>query len=191
MPVRSAPRRPPPWGFHRLAEDAAERLVAASGAGRGDLVIDVGAGDGVITDALLRRDARVIAVERHPQRLADLRARYADDRRVIVIGADAADLKLPRRPFHVVANPPFAITTALLTRLLHPSSRLISATLVLQEQAARRWASPSAPGAARWQRHIDARVGTVVPRRCFDPPPPVEARVLLLRRRPHRERSGQ
>ncbi len=187
MPVHSARRaslrRQPPWGFHRLAEDAAERLVAASGVGRGDLVVDVGAGTGVITDALLRRGARVVAVERHPQRLADLRVRYGGDRRVIVIGADATDLKLPRRPFHVVANPPFAITTALLTRLLHPSSRMISATLVVQEQAARRWASPAAPAAARWQRHLDARIGSAVPRRSFEPPPSVDARVLLLRRR--------
>jgi 23S rRNA (adenine-N6)-dimethyltransferase len=83
----------------------------------------------------------------------------------------------------VVANPPFGLTTALLRRLLQPGTRLVSAHLVLQAQAARRWAGPSAPGTRRWSRHHVATLGPTVPRSAFRPRPPVPARVLRVSRR--------
>jgi 23S rRNA (adenine-N6)-dimethyltransferase len=60
---------------------------------------------------LVAAGARVVAVELHPVRCASLRRRFAQDR-VVVVRADARDLRLPRRPFRVVANPPFVVTTA-------------------------------------------------------------------------------
>ena len=57
------------------------------------------------------RGARVIAVELHPERVAHLRRRFGAP--VRVVRADASDLRLPRQPFRVVANPPFAVTTQL------------------------------------------------------------------------------
>ncbi|WCO68177.1 rRNA adenine N-6-methyltransferase family protein [Iamia majanohamensis] len=169
------------WGWHQLAEREAARLVASSPIGPGALVLDVGAGTGAITVPLLAVGARVVAVEAHPGRARQLRDRFGDD--VVVVRADARDLRLPRRPYHVVGNPPFAVTSALLRRLLQPGSRMVSARVVLQDQAARRWASPSAPGVHRWGRAFDAELGRRVPRRAFRPPPPVDARVLHLDRR--------
>lgn len=170
------------WGWHRLQPRWAERLVAESGIRRGDLVVDIGAGLGAITAPLVATGATVIAVERHPQRAAELRARFGRD--VVVVLADAGDLRLPRRPFHVVANPPFAATSAVLRRLLHPSSALVSARLVLDERAIARWAGRAAPAAGRWQRHFEIVVGERLPRNAFDPPPAVRCRVFSLHRRP-------
>ena len=86
-------------------------------------MLDVGAGGGVLTAHLLRAGARVIAIELHDRRVAQLRERFADCD-VTVVRADASDLRLPARPFKVVANPPFGVTTALLRRLTARSSRL-------------------------------------------------------------------
>lgn len=170
------------WGWHRLDQRWAQRIVAESGVGPGDRVLDVGAGDGSLTAPLLASGAKVVAVEAHPGRAAGLRERFGDE--LVVVRADAADLRLPRHPFHVVANPPFAITTALLRRILHPGSRLVSAHLVLQEQAARRWASPQAPGRARWGQRFEVAFGPSLPRRAFRPPPQVPTRLLVIRHRP-------
>jgi 23S rRNA (adenine-N6)-dimethyltransferase len=101
-----------------------------------------------------------------------------------VIQTDAADLRLPRRPFHVVANPPFAISAAVLRRLLHGGSRLRSAHLVLPAPVVRRWSAPGAPGANRWRRGYTATPGRVFPRSAFQPPPQVGCRVLVVRARP-------
>jgi 23S rRNA (adenine-N6)-dimethyltransferase len=147
----------------------------------GDLVLDIGAGDGAITTHLVAAGARVIAIELHPQRCATLRRRFADDP-VTVVRADATDLRLPRRPFHVVANPPFTATNAVLRRLLAPGSRLWSADLVLPLHAVERWSGGRAPGAGRWRSYVEPRSGGELGRQAFRPPPPGRVGVLQLRR---------
>lgn len=171
------------WGWHRLTDAAARDLVAGSPVRPGDLVVDIGAGEGAITSQLVAAGASVVAVELHPVRLAELRRRFASDP-VVVVGADVTDLRLPRRPFRVVANPPFAATNAVLRRLLSPGSRLVSADLVLPLHAVERWSSGRAPGAGRWLSEVEPRRGHELRRSSFRPPPPGRVGVLQLRRRP-------
>jgi 23S rRNA (adenine-N6)-dimethyltransferase len=170
------------WGWHRLAPTWAARVVADAGVRPGDLVLDIGAGTGAVTAPLVAAGARVIAVELHPERLDVLRERFARDD-VTVVRADVTDLRLPRRPFRVVASPPFAVTSQVLGRLLAPGSRLVRADLVLQRGAARRWAAGRAPGAGRWARDYVVGVGRPVPRRAFTPHPPVDCATLVVTRR--------
>ncbi|HEY8543902.1 MAG TPA: rRNA adenine N-6-methyltransferase family protein [Acidimicrobiales bacterium] len=177
---RAAPA--PHWGWHQLTDGWARRLVASADLSPGDVVVDIGAGAGAITEPLVRAGARVLAVELHPRRADRLRRRFADAP-VKVLQVDAADLRLPTRPFHVVANPPFAVTTAILRRLLAPGSRLEAAHLVVPTYVAARWASGRAPAAHRWSRHFTARRGPTVPPRAFVPAPPRAAAILELRRR--------
>ncbi|MGI9604043.1 MAG: rRNA adenine N-6-methyltransferase family protein [Acidimicrobiales bacterium] len=173
----SAPR----WGYHQLDPRWARRLVGLADLPPGATVVDVGAGTGVICTPLLEAGARVIAVESHRARASQLRRRFGD--RLIVVQVDAADLRLPRRPFHVVANPPFGIGVALLKRLLAPGSRLSSAHLVLPAHQVRRWAERRAPGARRWEQSFDIGIGPRVDRRSFRPAPSRDARVLVIGRR--------
>ncbi|MDQ4069531.1 MAG: rRNA adenine N(6)-methyltransferase family protein [Actinomycetota bacterium] len=173
------PRRS--WGWHRLAAEQAEQLVADAALPRRCLVLDIGAGHGSLTAPLLVAGHRVIAVEAHPRRAAHLRERFGS--KLTVIGIDARQLCLPRRPFHVVASPPYAITSPLLQLLLQHRSHLHSAHLVIQAQAARRWAYGRPPGAGRWRQSFDLTVLRPVPRQAFQPPPAVPSAVLRIRRR--------
>jgi 23S rRNA (adenine-N6)-dimethyltransferase len=177
------------WGWHRLSDRWADQLVADAAVGPGELVLDIGAGTGAVTAPLVAAGARVIAVELHPARLATLRRRFAGVAGVTVVRADAGDLRLPRRPFRVVASPPYAATSRVLRRLLAPESRLVAADLVLQRAAARRWAEGRAPGAGRWLADYDVALGRPVPRSAFDPPPAVASTTLIVRRRGVRTRG--
>jgi 23S rRNA (adenine-N6)-dimethyltransferase len=176
-----AGERPGPWGWHRLAPEWAGRLVADAAIAPGDLVLDIGAGTGALTAPLVAAGARVVAVELHPQRAATLRRRFAGQD-VTVVQTDATDLRLPRRPFRVVANPPFGATSRVLSRLLAPGSRLVAADLVLQRAAAVRWAEGRARGAGRWARDYRLAVGRALPRSAFSPQPPVAVAVLRISR---------
>jgi 23S rRNA (adenine-N6)-dimethyltransferase len=169
------------WGWHELDPSWARWLVAESGVMPGAWVLDIGAGTGALTAPLIDAGARVIAVEAHPGRADQLRRSFGNS--IVVVRADAGDLRLPRRPYHVVANPPFVITSAVLRRLLQPGSRVVTATLVVQDQVARRWAAARAPGAGRWSRQFAVEAGRRVPRTAFWPAPRVDTRVLRIERR--------
>jgi 23S rRNA (adenine-N6)-dimethyltransferase len=169
------------WGWHQLDKRWAVRLVESADVRPGDLVVDVGAGAGVITTQLVRAGASVVAVELHPRRVSLLRAHFAD-LPVTVVRADAMDLRLPGRSFKVVANPPFAVTTALLRRLTSPSSRLERASLVLPGWAAGRWAAGRGVGGMTSKRMFSCTLGPSVPATAFRPVPPADARILFIAR---------
>jgi 23S rRNA (adenine-N6)-dimethyltransferase len=161
------------WGWHPLVDDWAARIVADAGLRPGDLVLDIGAGRGALTRHLVDAGAHVVAVEPHPGRAQWLRERFPD---VTVVQSDVLALRLPRRPFRVVANPPYSITGALLRQLLAPDSALIAADLVLQRAVVRRHVE-------RPPRRWHVRAGLSLPRNAFRPPPQVDSAVLVVRRR--------
>jgi len=175
------------FGQHFLAGGRlAAELVERAGVGPADLVVEIGAGTGVLTEALARRAGRVLAVECDPRLVARARRRLAGHDNVAVVTADALRLPLPRRPFRVVANLPFGSTEAMLRRLLDdPRSPLQRADLILQEEAARRYAAarPANPRTVRWGAWYELRVGRRLAPACFRPPPSVAAAVLVVRRR--------
>ena len=148
-------------------------MVAAAEVRPGELVLDIGAGEGALTDHLVRAGARVVAVELDPRRACVLRERFPG---ITVLHADATAIPLPGRPFRVVANPPYGISSSLLRMLLAPGSRLVAADLVLQRAVVRRYAAGGAPG-------FSLSMGLSLPRRAFLPPPQVDSAVLVIRRR--------
>jgi 23S rRNA (adenine-N6)-dimethyltransferase len=185
--VSGGARRRADLGQHFLAGGwLAAELVEQAGVGSGDLVVEIGAGTGVLTEALARRAGRVVAVEYDPRLAERVRARLAGCPNVRVVTADARTLPPPRRPFRVVANLPFGSTAAILRRLLgDPRTRLERADLILQEQAARRYAArrPATPESIRWGAWYDLAVGRRLGPASFRPPPRVGAAVLVARRR--------
>ena len=141
-------------------------------------MLDLGAGTGALTTPLVNAGARVIAVELHPARAAALRNRLADPPRVRVVQADLVRFGLPRKPFRVVANPPYSVSATLLRRLLERRGAMYAADLVLPGWAVNRWVAAQ-PGGRRWV----ASSGLWVPPSAFVPAPPVGSAVLRLRRR--------
>jgi 23S rRNA (adenine-N6)-dimethyltransferase len=144
-------------------------------------VVDLGAGRGALTAPLLAAGARVIAVELHPARAQQLHERFGD--RITVVRADLSELRYPRRPYRVVASPPYGLSSAVLRSLLASGSRLVGADLVLQRAVVHRYLAGQAPGAGRWLRTFDLTAGRALPRRAFRPPPAVDSAVLVIRRR--------
>jgi 23S rRNA (adenine-N6)-dimethyltransferase len=163
----------------------AAQLVRDAKVGRGDLVVEVGAGTGVLTAELERRAGRVRAIELDPVWAQRLRNRFAGSNRVEVAEGDVLRVPLPAEPFHVVANVPFNTTTQLLRRLLDdPAVSLTRADLILQWEVARKRAGrPRTALSASWSPWWRFRLGRRVPRTAFRPQPAVDAGVLVVERR--------
>jgi 23S rRNA (adenine-N6)-dimethyltransferase len=161
----------------RLAAD----LVRDADVARGELVVDLGAGTGMLTRALLEADARVVAVERDASLAAGLRARFAGE--VSVVEADALTWPFPTESFAVVANLPFAGSGAILSRLLRgPVTRavVIVEWAFAQKQAAV-W--PTTLKSAYWRAFYELELARRLDHTAFSPPPSVDAAVLRFTRR--------
>jgi 23S rRNA (adenine-N6)-dimethyltransferase len=163
----------------------AERIVAYAAIRPGELVVDLGAGTGALTIPLLRAGARVIAVELHAERARQLRT-TVNGYAASVVERDLEDFVPPGRPFRLVANPPYALTAAVLSFAAR-ASHLTAADLVFQRAVVRRVVDQG----RRDLRRFSARHGLPLPRNAFVPPPPVDSAVLQLRRRtcsPHHQK---
>jgi 23S rRNA (adenine-N6)-dimethyltransferase len=184
---RAAPSARPPRGRHFLRSRAfAEELVRSSEVEAGTLVLDLGAGGGILTRALADRGARVVAVELDPLAAAGLRRRFANDPRVEVREADAAALRLPQGRFSVVANLPFAAGTTILRSLLDdPNVPLTRLDAIVEWRLAAKRAAvwPSTLLGCAWGAWYELSIARRVPRICFAPPPSVDAAVLRAVRR--------
>ncbi|HVD51151.1 MAG TPA: rRNA adenine N(6)-methyltransferase family protein [Candidatus Udaeobacter sp.] len=118
----------------------AAKLVSLSQVGPRDVVYDLGAGSGVLTAALARQSSRVIAIERDPALVRRLRRRFHDVPNVIVREGDILACRLPRSEYVIVANPPFDITADLVRKLVDAETPPRDGYLVLQREAAQRFA---------------------------------------------------
>ena len=165
----------------------ATEIVASADVREGELVVEIGAGFGRLTAPLHSAGARVVAVELDPDLARSLRRRYGGGR-VTVVEADFLTLEPPAEPHRVVGNVPFAITTAILRRLLDDAgSALKGADLIVQDGLVRKRAAtrPSTMLALRWQPWWQLQAERHLPAACFDPPPQVDAALLAIRpRRP-------
>ena len=186
MAGRASPQARP-RGRHALRSRAfADELVRDARVTPGALVLDIGAGSGVISGALRAAGAQVRAIELDAVALRELRARFGADARVEIVEADATTVPLPAEPFAVVANLPFAAGTAILRRLLSDPRVPLTQLDVIVEWglAAKRTAVwPSTLLGCYWGAWYELSVVRRVPRSAFAPPPSVDAAVLRAVRR--------
>jgi len=164
----------------------ATRLVDDTGITADDVVLEPGAGTGVLTRALAARARHVVAIELDAA-LARSTARAVARGNVTVVEGDATTFPLPLTPFRVVANPAFNTTSALLHHLLDLTGSphgLVRADLVLQWQVARdRAALARDLVGVTWAPWWRFRRGRRLPAALFRPAPAVDAAVLVAERR--------
>jgi 16S rRNA (adenine1518-N6/adenine1519-N6)-dimethyltransferase len=148
MSAGPLPRPRKRFGQHFLADQSiAERIVALVQPRPGELVLEIGPGRGVLTQRLLARGGRLVAVEIDRDLAAHLRQRLAGPDFRLIEG-DALDLDLARllreegrERLLVVGNLPYNITAPLLFALLAQADHIRAAVLMVQQEVARRLAA--------------------------------------------------
>lgn len=172
-------------------EQLLDRIAALPGDLDGATVFEVGPGPGGLTRALLRAGAKVIAVERDDRclpLLAELGDAFPGQLTVIADDAMAVDVDALTggAPYHIVANLPYNVGTALFTRWLEPAAwppRWLSLTLMFQLEVAERIVAPVGTDAygrlavlAQWRSN--AKIAMKVHRSAFTPPPKVMSAIV-------------
>lgn len=113
-------------------------LIGHSNIKKRDLVLDIGAGSGVITYALSKRCRKVIAIEPDQKTADKLRQNLARQgiTNVEVVEQDFLDYDLPAEPYKVFSNPPFHLSSKIVHKLLAAENQPDSFYLILQKQFA-------------------------------------------------------
>jgi 16S rRNA (adenine1518-N6/adenine1519-N6)-dimethyltransferase len=181
------PRR---LGQHFLRPASVERLLRVVAPDAQDVFLEIGPGRGALTLPLAARCARLVAVEIDVALAERLRGRAPANVEVVVGDALRVDLgALVPHGARLVGNLPYYVSSPLLRRFLELHDRLRDVHAMLQDEVARRVASP--PGSkeygilsvlyALW---ADVDVPARFPPGAFDPPPSVRSALLRARFRP-------
>lgn len=175
-------------GQHFLFDGGAlDKVVGAADLAEDEVVLEVGAGVGSLTLRLAARAGEVVAVEVDERLVPALREVTALCRNVRVICRDILALDLEKafggRPYLVVANIPYAITSHLIRHLLEaatPPSRLV---LTVQRELAERvvaGAGEMSLLALSVQLYGRPRLAGFLPAGAFYPPPRVDSAILRI-----------
>ncbi len=184
-------RQPPvlkKFGQHFLSDPKIlSSIVDALAPTTRDTVVEVGPGRGSLTEILVERSGRVVAVEIDRALAAQLREKYRDRPNIEIIEGDFLDTDLSalvRRDFLLVGNVPYYITTPIVFKALDPPIPNRSVFLVQREVAERMAAGPGTESYGALSVNV-AAVASVeqvftVPASAFRPPPKVESAVVRL-----------
>ena len=113
---RNVPKKSLGQNFLRN-EGAAERIAAALDTQPGELILEIGPGEGVLTRRLFRYRNEVMVIELDHVLAAGLSERFPGENLVVVEG-DATDYPLPERTFRAVGNLPYNAGTPILKRVI-------------------------------------------------------------------------
>jgi 16S rRNA (adenine1518-N6/adenine1519-N6)-dimethyltransferase len=176
------------FGQHFLSDPGViDAIIRAVHPTKDDVIVEIGPGQGAITDALARNAGHLHAVELDRNLVARLRQQYEGNPDVTVHEADALqfDFSSLGDRIRVVGNLPYNISTPLLFHLLKFREQILDMHFMLQKEVVARMAA--GPGSKAYGRlgimlgcHLSIESLFDVPPDAFDPPPEVTSAVVRL-----------
>jgi 16S rRNA (adenine1518-N6/adenine1519-N6)-dimethyltransferase len=178
-------------GQHFLVDgEVLEFITAAAGLGPEDLVMEVGPGLGILTEALAKKAGGVIAIELDDKLAALLKKRLASFNNVTIVNDDVLNIEpeelLKRQKSHlykVVANLPYYITSPVLRHFLTASAKPRVMVVMVQQEVAE--AIAAQPGdmsllSVSVQFYGKPEIIRRVPAQSFYPAPEVDSALLRI-----------
>jgi len=190
-------------GQHFLRSAQALRdIVAAGELAASDTVLEIGPGEGVLTEKLLETGAHVVAIEKDRDLIPLLEARFEDairQKQLVLREGDVLAFD-PRRSglsagnYKLVANIPYYITGAIFEKFLtekNPPSRMV--VLIQKEVATRIVARDHKESilSISVKAFGTPRIAAKVPASAFRPAPKVDSAVLVVSGISHKGFSGE
>jgi 16S rRNA (adenine1518-N6/adenine1519-N6)-dimethyltransferase len=213
--ARTAARqpRPPKLGQNFLADrSAAQRIVDAFGDITHSTVIEIGPGQGALTELLAQRAGKLVAIELDRVLGAQLRMKFTNHKNVEILEGNVLDVdfdSLMRRTTRtsgdtrghnperaiVVGNLPYYITSPILLHLFRYSDVISQVVVMVQREVGDRIVAK--PGGSEYgllsttaQFYTKVEKLFVLPPGAFSPPPKVHSAVLRLTIAPQTEALG-
>lgn len=162
----------------------ADAIVDAAELSRDDTVLEVGPGKGILTERLVEKAGRVVAVELDEKLAESLKEKFGDA--LEVIKGDARFLnteKLPRG-YKLVSNLPYSTGTVILKNLVSSSNPPTLSVVTLQKEVAERiTGDENSFLTVFFSLFTETERLFNIPPGCFSPPPKVVSTVIKLKRK--------
>lgn len=176
-----------------VGEELVGRIAAQADLTPHDTVLEIGPGIGTLTQALAETGATVKAVELDTHLIPVLAKTLEGYDNVTVVNADIlkTDIKalVGNKPFALVANLPYYITTPIIFALLEQKLPLTKLVMMVQKEVAERLVAE--PGSKDYgsltidlQYYMDTKIAIQVPASSFIPAPKVDSAVVVCTPRP-------
>lgn len=184
-------------GQHFLTSTkAVNKMVTSSGVKKGDTVLEIGPGKGVLTSALLESGAKVVAVEKDDLLIPLLTEKYKKEigsGKLTLIHGDILDLNLSeilQKKYSLVANIPYYITGQIIRMFLEAENQPESITVLVQKEVGERIVGkPVRRGGGDKKESIlsisvkaygTPKYEMTVPRGSFNPAPNVDSAIINI-----------
>lgn len=162
-------------------------LIGHSNIKKRDIVLDIGAGSGVITSALAKRCKKVIAIEADHETAEKLRKNMQKFENVEVVEKDFMEYELPEGEYKIFANPPFHLSSAILHKLDEAENPPKAIYLILQKQLALKLLNTDRHYTSQLGKQLfvnyEPRIRLPLKPDYFTPPPAVPTVLFELKRR--------
>jgi len=170
--------------------NAARRIVDSLELSPAETVLEIGAGRGVLTQFLVEKAKRVLAVELDRNLVALLKERFTHSENLEIISADVlkvrlTDYVLPSQKIKIVGNLPYQITSPILEWMMNQRELIQQAVVTVQREVAKRLSAK--PGTRDWspisifcQVYSQPKILSTLSPGSFFPAPKVESAVVRL-----------
>ena len=167
-----------------------KKMCEAADIQRGEVVLEIGPGTGMLTKELLARGAKVIAVEADVRAIASLEKDFSEaisSGQLVIHHVDARELDLSSlglkdKPFKTVSNIPYYLSGLLLRTLLDSNIQPNTLVFLMQKELVARIARDKKESLLSLSVKVfgEPKYVETIKRGHFNPPPKVDSAILLV-----------
>ena len=171
-------------------EKVLEKIIESANLKKDDVVLEIGAGFGTLTERLAQKAGKIITVESDRGILPILRRNLENYKNVEIIEKDVLSVvnyesRIMNYEYKIIANLPYQITSAVLRKFLENEPRPNEMMVMVQKEVAERICAISGEMsilAVSVQFFGQPEIIQIVPRSSFYPTPEVDSAILRISR---------
>jgi len=171
-------------------EKVLEKIIESANLKKDDVVLEIGAGFGTLTERLAQKAGKIITVESDRGILPILRRNLENYKNVEIIEKDVLSVvnyesRIMNYEYKIIANLPYQITSAVLRKFLENEPRPNEMMVMVQKEVAERICAISGEMsilAVSVQFFGQPEIIQIVPRSSFYPAPEVDSAILRISR---------
>lgn len=169
-----------------IDQNVLQKIVAAGEITSTDFILEIGAGQGVLTTELAKRAGRVLSLEVDPRLIPELQEKFVQEKNVEIKNIDVLffEIKtLNKQPYKIIANIPYNLTSKILTKFLFAKYKPKLMVLLVQKEVAQRICAVAGENSFLTiivQYFGQPEILQIIKPSSFNPPPQVDSAILKI-----------